>query len=220
MNHHKRTPLLYSLYQQYLVDQDLAAFGPRVGRRYRIGTLERLTTVGDRMVRRAAVLALGQLADFSSNAVLGRALLDADRGVRMLAENGIRMVWCRCGTTAQQERLRTIIELVTARRFEPAIDLATQLIAEAPSLAEAWNQRAVALFGTGRFEESIRDCHRALEFNPYHFAAATGLAQCHLQRHERASAVKCFERALGLNPNLEGVRAQLVYLQRTHKGQE
>lgn len=220
MSKQTRTPLLYDFYHRYLVDQDLEAFAAGVAKRYRIGTLERLSAVGDRMVRRAAVLALGQLADYGSNTVLGRALRDADRGVRMLAENGIRLLWCRAGTPSEQRRLRAIIELNGVRRFAAAVEQASQLIAQAPSLAEAWNQRALALFGLGRFDESIRDCQQALALNPCHFAAATGLAQCHLHRNQREAALECFQRALALNPNLEGVRAQALYLQRTLKSQE
>ena len=48
-----------------------------------------------REFRRAAVLALGCLADYESNPTLGAALLDEDRTVRILAENSIRQVWTR-----------------------------------------------------------------------------------------------------------------------------
>ncbi len=212
-----RTPLLHRLYQAYLADQDLDRFAQRVVERYSIGTLERLTTLGDRLVRRAAVLALGLAADYESNAVLGRSLSDRDRGVRMLAENGIRALWCRAGTSEQQERLQAVIELNQDRRFGEAVEAATRLVAEAQCLAEAWNQRAVAYFNLGRFAESVHDCNQALEINPYHFGAATGLAQCHMQVHDRAAALACFRRALRLNPNLEGVRAQILYLERALK---
>ncbi len=214
---HTRTPLLHRLYRAYLTDQDLDRYAQRVAERYTIGTLERLTTLGDRLVRRAAALALGLLADYESNAVLGRALSDRDRGVRMLAENGIRALWCRVGTSGQQERLQEVIDLNGNHRFDEAVEAASRLIDEAQWLAEAWNQRAVAYFNLGRFAESAQDCNQALEINPYHFGAATGLAQCHLQVHDRRAALVCFRRALRLNPNLEGVRAQILYLERALK---
>jgi tetratricopeptide (TPR) repeat protein len=71
-----------------------------------------------------------------------------------------------------------------------------------------------------KFADSIRDCQQALEINPYHFGAATGMAQSHLHLGNRAAALECFRRALALNPNLEGVRAHVHYLQRTLKSQE
>ena len=160
MTQYTRTPLLHRLYHTYLGDQDLARFAERVVGHYAIGSLERLSTVGDRMSRRAAVLALGLLADYESNAVLGRALSDRDRGVRMLAENGIRAVWCRVGTAHQQERLQALVELNQDHRFREAVDAATRLIVEAEWLAEAWNQRAVAYFNLGRYAQSATTATR------------------------------------------------------------
>ncbi len=220
MSKRVRTPALHGLYHQYLVDQDTARFSRQVAKRYTDGTLERLAIAGDRMARRAAVLALGLLADYNGNSTLGRALHDDDRGVRMLAETGIRQVWCRIGTTQHRKMLSAIVDLNTAGRFDDAIVRTTRLIEQAPWIAEGWNQRALALFSTGRFAESIHDCTQALEINPYHFGAATGMAQCHLKLNNRPQALECFRRALRLNPNLEGVRAHVLYLQRTLKSQE
>jgi tetratricopeptide (TPR) repeat protein len=220
MNKQSRTPLLHELYHRYLVDQNSEVFRTGVARRYTIGTLERLSSAGDRMARRAAILALGALADYASNAAIGRALQDTDRGVRILADNAIRQLWCRAGTPRQRKSLAAAMEFNGARRFQEAVAETTRLIAEAPSLAEAWNQRALALFNLARFAESICDCIQTLELNPYHFGAATGMAQSYLQTNNRAKALESFRRALKLNPNLEGVRAHVLYLQRTLKSQE
>src|SRR5207253_1274904 len=176
-----QTPYLESLYQWYLDDADTATFIGRVSAAYTVGTLERLAATGSRLTRRAAVLSLGALADYESNAVLGRALNDDDRGVRVLAENGLRSLWCRAGDDGQQQRLGLLMRANSARRYHEAIVRATELIAEAPWFAEAWNQRAIAYFGSGRFAESIDDCKQALEVNPYHFGAAAGMGQCYLQ---------------------------------------
>jgi len=43
------------------------------------------------------------------------------------------------------------------------------------------------------------------------------MGQCYLQLNDRISALECFRRALRLNPNLEGVRAKVVYLQKSLK---
>ncbi len=220
MSSSARGPHLYRIYQAYLVDQNTDGFVDKALARYTIGTLERLAQNGDRMARRASVLALGLCADYGSNAVLGRAMNDSDRGVRMLADSGIRELWLRVGDPAQRKALREIINLNTERQFDSAIRVATYLIAEAPWLAEAWNQRALALFSKRKYADSIRDCEQALEINPYHFGAATGMAQSHLQMGKRTDALECFRRALTLNPNLEGVRAHVHYLQRTLKSQE
>lgn len=84
----------------------------------------------------------------------------------------------------------------------------------APWFAEAWNQRAVARFALERYAEAIRDCNEALELNPYHFAAASGMGYAYLRLHNPSSALQCFRRAIGLNPSLERVRAEIQRLTR------
>ena len=76
-----RIPLINDFYHQYLIDRKSAVFVRRVAKHYAIGTLERLAGHDQRLTRRAAVLAIGLIGDFGSNATLGRALVDVDRGV-------------------------------------------------------------------------------------------------------------------------------------------
>lgn len=214
-NTSRQGPLLVDFYERYLVDQDSAAFIKSTSGRYTVATLERLAIWGRRMSRRAAVLGLGFLADYESNSVLGRALCDRDRGVRTLAETAIRNVWRRVGAQSQRQLLGAIQRLNNTKRYDEAIAQATSLIHESPWLAEAWNQRGFASFHNGDFEAAIRDCHQALEINPYHFAAASGMGHSYLRQNNLIAALEAYRRALRLNPNLEDVRAQVVKLQRT-----
>ena len=209
--------ILDEFYQDYLVDQDSASFIKKVSERYTVGTLERLAAASRRATRRASALALGFVAGYESNAVLGRALTDQDRLVRCLAENGIRSLWIRAGRDGERQRLQAVIRLNSAQQFKEAVRQATELIQQAPSYAEAWNQRAIANYSLGRYPESIDDCRQALEINPYHFGAAGGLGQCQVQLGEYRAALESFRRALRLNPNLEGVRASVTYLERSLK---
>ena len=177
----RRTPRLLSLYEQYLDSQDTLAFVGKVSQSYTQGTLQRLAESSeDCRVRRAAVLALGFLGDYEANGTMGRALQDSDRTVRLLAENGIRNVWLRIGSESQRQQLALLVRLNAAQRYDEAIKRASELIRQAPWLAEAWNQRAIAEFALGRHEDAARDCHQTLEINPYHFAAAAGLGQAYL----------------------------------------
>ncbi len=215
MSDARRLPLLETIYRDYLMNQDSAMFIRTVSQRYLVGSLERLTEHGRRETRRAAVLALGFLGDFrSSNMVLGRALTDEDRGVRLAAENSCRSIWCRDGNDEQRQRLSIVIRLNNSRQFDEAIRLATELIDQAPWFAEVWNQRAIAFYSLGQYAASITDCRQALELNPYHFGAASGMGHCHLQRGDVESALECFRRALALNSNLEGIRANVAHLER------
>ncbi|REJ65958.1 MAG: tetratricopeptide repeat protein [Planctomycetota bacterium] len=216
-NEEPRTALLTQFYEQYLGEQDAGRFIRQVADRYASATLERLVASNHRETRRAAVLALGFVGAYESNHILGRALVDKDRGVRSLAENSIRAVWRRAGNESHRRDLQSIADLVELRRYAEAIERATRLVEQAPWYAEAWSQRAIAFYHVERFTESIRDCRQALEINPYHFGAAAGMGQCHLRLHDRNTALDCFRRALRLNPGLENVRAQVIYLQKLLK---
>jgi tetratricopeptide (TPR) repeat protein len=212
-----RSPVLVGYYSRYLTNNNRAMFTKRVARRYACATLERLVAVGDHTTRRAAVLALSLLSDYSSNAVLGRALVDRDRGVRTIAENGIRELWCRVGSRDQRQTLHMVVALNEERQFSDAAQLATELIHNSPWIAEAWCQRGTAHYHLGQYDAAIRDCHQALEINPYHFTAAAGMGQCYLLQDHPVAALEAFRRALRLNPGLEEVRAQVVQLQRSLK---
>lgn len=209
-----RNPLLLTLYTQYLDDQDSVAFTRGAAAHYTPGTLERLAGDLRREIRRAAVLALGFLGDYGANHTLGLALLDPDRSVRLLADNGIREVWCRAGQRQQRRQLALCKRLNEARQYDRAADNAARLIDEAPWFAEAWHQRAAARFHLGRYADAVRDFHETLELNPYHFVAAASMGRAQVELNDLVSALESFRRALRLNPDLEGVRIQVVRLAR------
>ena len=207
-------PHLLRVYDKYLASQDTAEFIREVAAVYSQGTLQRLAEHDGIRVRRAAVLALGFLGDYESNATLGRALQDEDRTVRTLAEHGIRKVWTRVGDPQQRRVLGAIIRLNAAQHFTATIRRASELLKDAAWLAEAWNQRAIAHFSLKHYDEAIHDCRQALEINHYHFAAAAGMGQAYLERGNTTAALESFRRALRLNPDLEAVRVQVARLVR------
>src|SRR5690349_21214799 len=103
-----RRPVLERLYHHYLESENTATFVKAVSERYTLAALARLAAGGRHTSRRAAVMAIGFLGDYSQNAVLGRALRDRDRGVRLLADSGIRQLWRRDGNRRQQRKLAHI----------------------------------------------------------------------------------------------------------------
>jgi len=213
-----KAPLLDAFYQRYLTDETSARFVAEVSRHYTLGTLARLAAGGSRITRRAAVLSIGFLGDFRCNELLGRALHDHDRVVRLLAENGIRELWYRDGSEQQQHQLQSIIRFNNSFRYDQAAREATLLIQEVDGFAEAWNQRAIALYQMERYSESLNDCREAVERNPHHFPAVVGMGHCYLELYDAVAALDCFRLALTLNPDMENVRAQVGYLQRTLEG--
>lgn len=217
MNGSRRTAL-ERLYHRYLETENTSAFVKGVGQRYTLGTLARLASGGGHILRRAAVMAVGFLGDYSHHAILGRALSDRDRGVRLLADSGIRQLWRRDGNLRQQRALASICRLNQSQQYTEAIGAATGLIQEAAHFAEAWNQRAVGYFALGQFEDAANDCHQTLELNAYHFGALVGMGHCYLRLDEPVAALESFRRAIGLHPDLEEIRGRIERLERALEG--
>jgi tetratricopeptide (TPR) repeat protein len=192
--------LLVGYYETFLRDHDIDAFRQQVSARYMEGTLVRLVESPDPQARRAAVLALGLSGTYAVNASVARALRDPDPIVRRLADNALWAIWFRADTPENNATLERVSMLIRRRRIDEAVDLANRLIDRAPNFAEAYNQRAIAKFLLGRYQESAEDCRLVLARNPYHTGALGGLANCQLQLGLRGAALETLKRASRLQP--------------------
>jgi Flp pilus assembly protein TadD len=205
--------LLVAYYETFLRDHDIENFQQQVSARYTEGTLARLIESGTVPARRAGILALGLLGTMESNAAVARALRDNDSTVRDLADNALWAIWYRADTPENNNMLEQVRLLIRNERLADAVTRASRLIVRAPDFAEAYNQRAIAHFFQGHFQESAEDCQRVLERNPYHFGALAGLAQCQLRLDQRREALKTFRRALRLQPFSQGLRQAVSSLE-------
>ncbi len=205
--------LLVVYYETFLRDHDIENFQQQVSARYTEGTLARLIDSGNVAARRAGILALGLVGTMESNAAVARALRDSDSTVRDLADDALWAMWYRADTPENNSILEQVRLLIQNDRLADAVTRASRLIVLAPNFAEAYNQRAIAHFFQGHFQESAEDCERVLERNPYHFGALAGLAQCQLRLEQRREALKTFRRALRLQPFSKGLRQAVSSLE-------
>lgn len=204
---------LGSYYQEYLRTQDTAKFVHQVGQVYTQSTLIRLALSDHVDSRRAAVLALSFLGDYQSNDVFGRLLHDEDQTVRLLAEIGIKNLWPRTGNEQHRQKLRRIMREIATDQYREALRLCEELIAEFPGYAEALNQRAIVHFALKNFEAAIEDATTALDWNPFHFGAATGRGYAYMQLHQWNEAIESFQYALEINPNLPQIRKIILEIE-------
>ena len=210
-------PKLDRHYRNFLATEKSADFVDSVSRDYTLSTLEKLAEAGKKTTRRAATLAIGFLGDFHYNSVLGRALCDRDRAVRILADHGIRQLWFRVSHPTLESSLRKLVRLNQQRRFGEVISFASTLLEDHSQVAEIWNQRSVALYGLGDFAHAACDCSCVLQLNPYHFLAAVAAANCYLELDEVVHALDYFRMAIEINPDLELVRNHIAHLERIVK---
>ena len=206
---------LTRLYRRYLDTEVSADFITTVASFYSLPTLHRIATCGDRLSRRAAMLAVTFIGDARSFETIGVGLLDDDRAVRLLAEDGSRAVWQRAAPKGAQHAVQIVMRHICAQELDDAIELSSTIIGANPDYAEAYNQRAIAYFESEQLFDAIADCQQVLELNPYHFPAATGLGHCFMECGDLVSAIEYFQHALRICPDLEYVRSQIDMLQRS-----
>ncbi len=210
-----RNAILVRYFHRYLNDPAPAQFIADVVQHYGNAALERLAANGGVPERRAAILALTFLGDYRANSIFGKALQDPDRGVRLLADDGIRSIWSRAGNARQRQQLDSTKRLNDVGAFGKSLQLATQMCDEAPQFAEAWNQRGIAQFFLGEFTSSIHSCWRTLSINPFQFEAAVGMGHAYLELDEPHTGLESFRHALQINPSLESIRLHVDRMQKS-----
>lgn len=215
-----RTSRLVSAYRRYLSNSDTPRFSVEVGQYYSTTTLVRLLSMGGVELRRAAALALGILGDQEAVEPLGRRLCDADRGVRLAADDAFRGLLIRNAAPTNQHQLLQIMHLNDGGEFAAALAPALILADQADGYCEAHHQLAVCWLGLGELAAAEDAFRRCLWCCRFHYAAWIGLAHCHLQLPEPTDqdlmiGLRCLNRALEICPDLEKARLESRKVERT-----
>lgn len=180
--------------------ESMHLFRAEVKDRYNEGTLQRLLNSTDARTRRAAILAIGLIGTYDSNAAVAELLHDEDPLVQRFASDALWELWFRGGTPDQNWSLQQAVRKPDLKAARASLDA---LIARAPQFAEAYNQRAVWFFKAGEFGRAVRDCETVLRLNPHHFGAAAGMGQCYLKMKKPRAALRAFRQAVAINPTFD-----------------
>ena len=123
-------------------------------------------------------------------------------------------VWYQVADEDAQALFDRGVALMAQEDYRSSLLVLTKLTQLKPDFAEAWNRRATLLYMVGAFELSIRDIEKTLALEPRHFGAISGLGQIYLRQDKFTLAREAFERALEINPHLEGVRINIMTIDR------
>lgn len=116
-----------------------------------------------------------------------------------------RRIWGYWTTPDDPDLANRMAEALEARARGDTgrvIQLLTGIIADYPTYAEAWNQRATTYYLLDDFEASLADIEKVLEYEPRHFGALSGRALIYLQQGKRTLAIRDMAAALELHPFL------------------
>jgi tetratricopeptide (TPR) repeat protein len=145
---------------------------------------------------------VGRMAD--AERVVSR-LRDAEPAVRERASSALWQIWGRSGDPQIDELFARGVSQMEASAFDDALLTFDEIVRRRPAFAEGWNKRATIYFLLGRFAESLHDVDETLARNRHHFGALSGAGQIHLKLGNDKLALEFFQRALAVNPNLEGL---------------
>ena len=156
--------------------------------------------------RREAVRTLMHAGTMADMPRLVQALRDPDRAVRVGAEQALWEIWSRSGNQEISRLLERGVHALTEGRWDDAIVDFTAIIARDPEFAEGWNKRATAYFLPRDFRKSLADCDEVIKRTPYHFGALSGYGMIYVELDQPGRALEYFDKALAVNPNMDGVR--------------
>ena len=185
-----------------LESQDLHGLHQLLRTQWTADQIVSILAIGDADARKVASLALSLVGCRKCVEKVVGQLKDADPMTNEMAEHALWAIWFRCGNQEANAHISEGSRLLGLRDFERAIEHFSAAIKADPTFAEAYNQRAIVKYLTEQFEESIVDCRKATELMPCHFGAWAGMGHCfaHLGKPERA--IRCYRRALAINPHL------------------
>lgn len=165
-------------------------------------------------VRRRAASRLGEVGVMSDTAALQHALRDADDGTRAQAEQAMWRIWGRSGNRRVDRLYRAGVGQMRGGELQKSVATFTRIIELNPEFAEGWNKRATLYFLLGEYQKSLADCAEVIRRNPYHFGALAGYGQIYLRLEDYERSLEYFQRALEVNPNMDGVRLDILLLER------
>jgi tetratricopeptide (TPR) repeat protein len=201
-----------------LAGQDLAALVTLLKENWTHSQIASLFSSDNSDARKVAAFAFGLVGQKCCVNKLARLLKDPDPMVHQMAEHALWSLWFRSGTPEANHEACRGTRAMNRRDFEHALTHFNRAIDLDPTFAEAYNQRAIVHYLQERYIESIEDCHRAVSRMPCHFGAWAGMGHCyaHLGKHDEA--IRSYEKALEINPRLEGVRQGIDSLREKSQG--
>src|SRR5690606_23566832 len=164
-------------------------------------------------VRRVAAVVLGLVGGSSIVPCLAKALRDADTQVNEMAEHSLWSIWFRSGSPEATRPFQEGVALMAVDSYDRAVQCFSRAVEIDPELAEAFNQCALAHYFLGQYARSLKDCCQVIKLMPLHFGAIAGMGHCYTQLGDMAMALRCYRRALHINPRMSAIRTAINRLE-------
>ena len=129
----------------------------------------------------------------------------------------IWIYWTTPADAILAARMRDVLMLRQSADFPAVIAALDDIIAQYPSYAEAWNQRATVYYLLNNYDQSLADIEKVLQLEPRHYGALVGRAVIYQNQGKQDLALKDMVAALAIHPFLaeRALFPELVNLIRT-----
>ena len=114
-------------------------------------------------------------------------------------------IWTTSDNPEVNRLMKEGVDAMASQDFKVALADFTKMIGIAPDFAEGWNKRATVLWMLNDYEGSMADVDKTLALEPRHFGALWGLGVMDAALEHDEDAIAAFERALAVNPHMDGV---------------
>ena len=136
------------------------------------------------------------------------------------AEDGIWRLWLESGSDTIDLLMAWAMKAMEAKDYATALDFLDRVVMMKPDFAEGWNKRATVYFLMDDYSKSIADIGKTLALEPRHFGALSGLGMIMRELGEDKRAIEAYEKALAVDPSLDGVQKALDELQAKAAGKQ
>ena len=150
--------------------------------------------------------AASTLARLGSETHLLAALKVEAPTVHELARRALEYLWFNAAGEEAFEMIQAAHKAGEKDNLQEALAILDRLVTKFPKYAEGWNRRAAIYWQIGRYEQSLRDCERALVLNAHHYGAWQGIGICYLQMGDLAVACRSLRAALRIAPHDESAQ--------------
>jgi tetratricopeptide (TPR) repeat protein len=120
--------------------------------------------------------------------------------------------WFQSGSASIDLMMQWSQQAIEKQKFDVALDFLDQVVTLQPNYAEGWNRRATVHFLMKNYGKSMSDIDHALQLEPRHFGALSGLAQIMADTGHKQSALEAWQRVLAIYPMMRSAQDQVATL--------
>jgi tetratricopeptide (TPR) repeat protein len=118
--------------------------------------------------------------------------------------------WSKSGSASIDLMMVWSQTAMDAQKFDAALDFLDQVVTLQPGFAEGWNRRATVHFMMRNYRKSMTDIDRALQLEPRHFGALSGMAQIMKDSGRKELALDAFQRVLDIYPMMRSAQSEVA----------